>query len=466
MQGTSTSAGSGLRERRQRLADALFPGAAPGSPVFGRTEAAILVTAVLVLGSVLALLRLGLSVSLTTVWAEDGPIYLQAALTDGFWHAIFSPYAGYLVLVPRLIAEVGAAVPLRYAPAAIAIVSAAFAALSGLIVWYATAGHVRSPYLRGALALLTAFAPAAGQETLVSAAYVPWYMLFASFWLLIWRPATMWGAALGGTFLLLTGLSTPGLWFFLPIAALRTLAIRDRRDLTIVGSYALAAAVQVPVVLSQEQGEPLWTSDIWTAFLQRVIDGGLLGQRLGGNLWADLGWPFLIALVALLVIGVAIGLRRATPSARWFALLAIPTSLAMFVISAYQRTVGPNLIWSHGSSGGTASRYVLVPALLMVSALVVLVDASLRKRREDPGRLSWAVAATVAVLAVGLVTSFDMGETAYRGAPYWEDALEQAADKCLANGEELAGIPTAPVPFGVQIPCDQVASFAARPSVK
>lgn len=465
MQGTPTS-GSGLHARRQRLAEALFPGAPAGGSGFGHTEAAILVTAVLVLGTVLALLRLGLADALTTVWAEDGPIYLQASLTQGFWHAVFSPYAGYLVLVPRLIAEVGAAVPLRYAPAAVAIVSAAFAALSGLVVWYASAGHVRSPYLRAILALLTAFAPAAGQETLVSAAYVPWYMLAASFWLLVWRPATTRGAVLGGLFLLLTGLSTPGLWFFLPLAALRALAIRDRRDGIVVGSYALAAAVQIPVVLSQEQGEPLWTSDIWTALVQRVLDGGIFGQRLGGNLWAELGWPFLIALMVALAVGIGIGLWRAGTGARWFALLAIPTSLAMFVVSAYQRTVGPNLIWSEGTSGGTASRYVLVPALLLVSALVVLIDSSLRRRAVRATRAAWAVAATVAVLAVGLVISFDMGDTTYRGAPYWEDALEQAADKCIANDEELAGIAAAPPPFGLQIPCDQVASFATRPSAR
>jgi len=461
MNAPTTSGSSRLGALRARIGESLFPGAPARETSLDRVEVAVLVGAALALGTILALLRLGLSVSLTTVWAEDGPIYLQAALTQGFWDAVFSPYAGYLVVVPRLIAEVGALVPLRYAAAAVSIVSALCAALSGLVVWYASGGHLRSPYLRGALALLTVLAPAAGQETLVSAAYVPWYMLFASFWLLIWRPATLWGAALGGTFLLFTGLSTPGLWFFAPLAALRALAIRDRRDLTIVGAYGLAVAVQVPVVLGQEQGEPLWTADIWTAFVQRVIDGGLFGQRLGGNLWAHFGWPFLIALMVLLAVGFVLGLRRSGPSARWFVALALPTSLVMFVLSAYQRTVGSNLIWSAGESGGTASRYVLVPALLLVSAVVVTVDAWLRRRGDDPRRFSWAVAATVAVLGVGLVISFNMGDTAYRGAPYWEDALESAATKCIAEDEEVAGIATSPAPFGLQIPCADVASFAA-----
>ena len=449
-----TSPRSRLGALRAQVGAALFPAEPARESSFGRLEIAVLVVALLLLATVLGLLRLGLSVSLTTVWAEDGPIYLQAALTQGLWDALSSAYAGYLVLVPRLIAEVATLVPLRYAPAAVSIVSAACAALSGLAVWFASGGHVRNPYLRGTLVALTVLAPAAGGETLVSAAYVPWYMLFASFWLLIWRPATMTGAVLAGTFIALTALSTPGVWFFAPVAALRLFTARDRRDLTIVGFYAASSVVQAIVVLGQEQGEPLWTADIWKAFVQRVLDGGIFGQRLGGNLWSDFGWPFLIVLMAALLVALIVGFRRATPGARWFAALALPTSLVMFVVSAYQRTVGPNLIWSGGESGGTASRYVLVPALLLVSALLVLLDAALRRRNPRARPLSWAVAATVALMAVAIVSSFDMSDPV-REVPHWEDSLDAAAAKC-ASGEELAGIPTSPEPFGVQIPCEQL----------
>jgi hypothetical protein len=460
MQGPPTSNLDRLRALRTHLSESLFP-ATPGSEqTLGRLEGLVLVVALLAIGTILALLRLGFSDSLNTVWAEDGPIYLQLSLTHGFWDAVFSPYAGYLVFVPRLIAEVATLVPLRYAAATVAIVSALVAALSGLAVWCATGGLIRNPYLRGGLALATLLGPAAGMETLNSAAYAPWYMLFATFWLLLWRPRTTWGAVLTGLFILATGLSTPGVWFFIPLAALRAISISDRRDATIVGSFAIGALVQVPVVLGQEQGVALWTEKIWTAYLQRVIDGGLFGQRLGGNLWAHLGWPFLIALLALVVVGIGVGVWRSTPGARWFAAVAIPTSLVMFVVSAYQRTVGPNLFWSAGSSGGTASRYVLVPALLLVSAGVVLIDAAIRRRRGSSAGLSWAVGATVAVLLLAIVTSFDMRDSASRGAPYWEDALTGAANKCVANGEELAGIPTAPAPFGVQLPCGEVASLA------
>jgi hypothetical protein len=439
----------------------LFPEAPRSERTVPRWEVAGVVAALLVLGTVLALLRLGFSDSLNTIWAEDGPVYLQGALTEGFWHAVFQPYAGYLVVVPRLIAEVAGIFPLDQAAAAISIISAFFAALSGLAVWVGCGGHVRNPYLRGGLALATVLAAAAGQEVLVSAAYVPWYMLFGSFWLLFWRPRTVGGAAVGGLFLLATGLSTPGVWFFMPVALLRTVSFRDLRDAALLGPFFLGASVQVPVILAQEQGESLWTSHIWTAYLQRVLDGGLFGQRLGGNLWSDFGWPFLVVLLAAVIIGLAWGLWRSAPGPRWLGAIAVLTSFGMFVLSVYQRSVGENIFWSPGTSGGTASRYVLVPALLLVSAGVVFVDEALRRRPATARGFSWPVAAALALIVVAVVTSFDMRSSEFRGRPYWDDALREAATKCVAEGEETAGIATAPEPFGVQVPCRQVSSYAA-----
>lgn len=453
-----TSPTSRLGAARTSLRNSLF---APGEIEdwrLSRVEASIVLVSLLALAIVLALLRIGWTSALETIWAEDGPIYLQGALTLDFWHAVFEPYAGYLVVGPRMIAELASLFPLQYAAAALSITSSAVAALSALAVWHGATGLVRNPYLRGALALTLLLAPTAGLESLDSAAYVPWYMLVGTFWLLFFRARTTWGAGLAGFFALLTGLSTPGVWFFLPVAALRALTARDRRDALLLSGYAIGAAVQVPVILSQEQGEALWTAKIWTALVQRVVDGAIFGQELGGALWASLGWPFLIALVVLLLLGLATGLRQAPAGTRWFVAVAVPTSVAMFVISAYQRTVGPDLIWQAGNWGGVASRYVLVPALLLLSAVIVTIDAAIRRRSASRWS-SWAVGATVATMLLAIATSFDMSEQG-RAAPLWKDALRQAAATCVSEGEETADIPTSPEPFGVQVPCEQVASFA------
>lgn len=440
-----------------RLGESLFPDAPPARPGLGRGEVAAIVLALLTLATILQLARLGWSASLNSLWAEDGPIYLQEALGQGFWHSVFATYATYLVFVPRLIAEAATLAPLRYAPAAVSILSAAVVALSGLIVWSASAGHVRNPYLRGTLAAVAVLVPVAGLESIDSAAYVPWYMLFATFWILLWRPRTTAVAVLAGLFAIVTGLSTPGVWFFLPLAVLRAGAARDRRDLSILAGYAIGAGVQVPVLaLNNEQAvTPLWTGDVWTVYMQRVVDGAPLGLRLGGAAWDHLGWVALIALLVAGLVGLAVGARRSSPGARWVAAIAIPTSLAMFVVSLYQRAVGTQMLWLEGMHNGTGSRYAIVPALLVVSAAVVLVDGATRGKARR-GRLSPAIAATVAILLIALVSSFWAREVAVRGAPPWDAALKASARDCVREGAADVAVPTSPPGFGLQVPCDRV----------
>lgn len=447
-----------LQALRGFLDEALFPGAPERESRLQRWEAALLIAALLTIAVVLQLARLGWSASLNSLWAEDGPIYMQEALSQDFWHAIFSTYATYLVLVPRLIAEGASLVALDDVPAAVSALSALVVGLSGLAVWFASAGHLRNPFLRGTLAALTVLCPVAGLESIDTAAYVPWFMLFASFWLLLWRPAKTGGAVLGGAFLLLTGLSTPGLWFFAPLAALRALAARGRNDLILLGSYAVGAAVQIPVLaLTTETAvEPVWTGDIWTVFLQRIVNGAPFGLRGGGNAWSHFGWPFLIALAAVAVLALAIGFRRAAPGARLLAAVALPTSLLMFVASLYQRAVGTPMLWPEGMFNGSGSRYAIVPMLLLVSAGLVLLESAQRRRARGPRQLPWPSMAAVALLCASIVVSFWARDLNTRGTPPWDAALDHAAQVCLAEGGESTAVPTSPTPFGIQIACDEL----------
>src|SRR6185437_5778609 len=89
----------------------------------------------LALAAALQLFRIGPSSALSSLWAEDGPVFLGTALTHGFLDAMTTTQAGYLVLMPRLIAEIGAAVPLRDAAVAMNLISVLVVALAGLAVW-------------------------------------------------------------------------------------------------------------------------------------------------------------------------------------------------------------------------------------------------------------------------------------------------------------------------------------------
>lgn len=446
-----------LQTLRARLGEALFPPDSVGGKG-GNGETAVVLLALAVLGIVLQLLRPGWSASLGSLWAEDGPIFLQGALSQGFTDAIFTPYAGYLVLVPRLIGEGAVLMPLSDAAVAVSILSAAVVTLSGIAVWFGARSHIRDPWLRGTLACLTVLVPVAGLESVDSAAYVPWYMLFATFWLLLWRPRSTLGAVLAGLFIIATGLSSPGVWFFAPLAALRALAIHSWRDAAIVAAFAIGALGQVPVLaLNQEQAvTPSWTSDIWMAYAQRVVDGALLGEYLGGEAWVQFGRPFLLLLMLAAVAAVFVLAWNSTTSGRWVAAIAVPTSLLLFVISAYQRAVGSEIMWPLSVYHGAAGRYAIVPALLLVSAGLALLDGWRRNpnaaRRLPPG----ASLAVAALLWVGIVTSLDVEETEIRGTPQWDAALQTAASECSSEDVTDVAVPTSPPGFGITLPCDRV----------
>ena len=88
--------------------------------------------------------------------------------------------------------------------------------------------------------------------------------------------------------------------------------------------------------------------------------------------------------------GFALGIRRAGPPARALAIAAIATSVVMFFAVCYQRDVGSTIVWESGEYSGAVSRYVIVPALLLLSAALALIDGSLRdrppRRRARRGR--------------------------------------------------------------------------------
>jgi hypothetical protein len=445
-----------LAAARRHLDRNLFPGAPPRSSGLGGWEGAGLALALVALAVVVEISRIGWSASLESLWAEDGPIFLQGAVTHSFLDAVTTEYAGYLVVVPRLIGEAASALPLQDAPETFSLLAATIAALSGFVVWHASSGHISSPFLRGALAALTVLTPVGGLETIDTAAYVAWYMLFASFWILLWRPRTTAAAVLAGLFVALTALSSPGVWFFAPVALLRLLAIRDRRDVAILAGYFGGGLVQIAAVASSSyQGPPTqWTADIWTVLLQRVVNGAAFGLRLGGHAWVDLGWPFLIVLTVAMAVGLAFGVARSGGSVRWLAGLALPIAVVMFIVSIYQRAVATPMLWPGNAWNGSAGRYSLVPAMLLVSVILAIVDRSW-KGRSWRERSSWPGLAAVAVLLISMLVSLPARESV-RGTPPWEAALDGAAQTCRSDPHSATTLAISPPGWGLELPCSAV----------
>ena len=187
--------GNVARQLRQVLDRSLFLPSAPQGARFAGWEGALVLVSFLALAVVLQLLRVGPSNALHSLFAEDGTVFLGGALANGFFADVSTPYAEYLVVIPRLIGELGAFVPLRDAAVVMNLASVLVVAASGVAVWYASSGHIHSPFLRAALVASMVLTPVAS-ETVSSAANIAWHAVFAVFLLLFWRPATMRGACL------------------------------------------------------------------------------------------------------------------------------------------------------------------------------------------------------------------------------------------------------------------------------
>jgi hypothetical protein len=445
---------------RDGLNRSLFPPEPTDSLRFRGWEAIVALVAFLALAVVLQFLRAGPTESAKALFAEDGPVYLGGALTHGFFDSLTSPYAEYLVVIPRLLGEAATIPPLRYAPEMMNAGAVLLVAVSGLAVWVASAGLIRSVYLRVLLVALVLVPPASGLETVVSATNVAWYTSFAVFWLLLWKPAADWSAALGALLILATGLSSPTIFFFVPLAALRAIAIRNRRDAFLVGAFALALGVQLPVTaLSSEQvTNPLWTGNILTTFLQRVPTGAALGLQLGGEAWERGGWPFLIAICVAIAAALVALAVRATSSGRLFALLAVVTATVMFLASGYQRALGDVMVWPEGTFNALGGRYAMIPALLIASAALVLVDSYSQSERKR----AWLAIGVTAILSVTLVTSF--GGNAHREMPAWHASLQEAAYECRHRAISEAVVFITPEGWTMAVPCDALESeYAAAP---
>jgi hypothetical protein len=452
--------GTAVGRLREQLDRSLFPQAPADTLRFRGWEGVVVLLAFIAMAAALQFLRAGPTDSAKALFAEDGPVYLGGAITHGFFDSLASPYAEYLVVIPRLLGELATIGPLRYAPETMNVGAALLVAVSALAVWVGAAGLIRNIYLRVVLVALVLVPPVSGLETVISATNVAWYAGFAVFWLLLWRPDADWSAALGALLILITGLSSPTIFFFVPLAVLRAIAVRDRRDALLVGAFALALAIQLPVTAfgSEHVTDPEWTANIFTTFLQRVPLGVALGLELGGGAWEEWGWGALIAAGVGVGAALAALALRAT-AGRLFALVAVATAVVMFFGSSYTRGLGDEMVWPQNLFTAFGGRYAMIPVLLIASAAIVLADS--RLRGPKPSR--WPAVALAVVLVVALVTSF--GGDANREMPSWANSLRDGAVACRATRAADATIFITPEGWTMTVPCERLESeYAATPS--
>ena len=354
------------------------------------------------------------------IYAEDLKIFLPQALQHP-WHLLV-PNNGYIELVPRLIAQFVTYLPVGDAAAAFAITGALVTAGCALFIFHVSAGHVRSPVLRFVLALAVVLLPIALMEIADSGVDAPWYLVFALFWAVLWRPRTragMAGAAAVGFF---TAASTTMSVVVAPLLLARVIAFPRLREHAVTAGWAAGCLLQVPYVVSNlasvhsRAGHPA-TPGLVLAFYGHDVVLPALGWHLAWWLQSAAGRSGATLIIgAILAVFFLWALITQRGQARAFVVASLMTG---FLFTAFGATLSSNLtVLPVTQDAEHGSRYTTLPTFLISAAAIVAVDSFIRRRQLRLQTVA-AVTALVGVLSVGWVADFRYQGFRANDAVYW-----------------------------------------------
>jgi hypothetical protein len=379
----------------------------PGPRRVPRGVSIFLQVAAVLLGVLVMLVRIPGVPAWDGIYAEDLKIYLPQALQHP-WHLLV-PDDGYIQLVPRLIAQFMTYLPLRDAAAVFAIAGALVTAGCALFIFHVSAGHVRSPVLRFVLALAVVLLPVALIEIADSGVDAPWYLMFALFWAILWRPRTRTGMAGAAAIGFFTAASTMMSVVFAPLLLARVIALPKLREHAVTAGWVAGCLLQLPYVVSNlasvhSRASHPATPGMVLAFYGHDVVLPALGWHLSWWLRSAAGRNGATVIIgAILAVFFLWALITQRGRPRVFVVAALITG---FLFTAFGATISSNLPpLAVTKSIEHGSRYTTLPIFLIDAAAIVGVDSFIRHRQVRLQTVA-AVTALVAVLSVGWITDF------------------------------------------------------------
>ena len=384
------------------------------------------------------------------VWAEDGTVFLSAAYRTSFYSALASPYAGYLQVVPRSLAALTTAFPVRDAAWVLAASAATPRAAVALFVFHASGAHLRSIWVRAMLAASVVLLPVGGLEVLDNIANLHWFLTFAAFWAVLWHPSRWWECALAAVVVVLAVGSDPLTALLLPLVVLRAICVRRWRDQLVTMCFAVAGAAQTWAVLSgtRPAHETFSVPAVARLFGVRVLVGSLAGYWHTVALWRHLHYAAVgigaIAVLALIAPAIRVGGSR-----RWLAIWAGAGSALAFFACFAEPAVVPHLKLDVVSS---LTRYDVLASLLMLTGIAAGLDAL-----QWPANLAVRTlvgAVFLAALPVDLVGSAESWAHLESTVPSWHTAIADARRDCQVQGDRGdVWVLETPEGWRVRVPC-------------
>jgi hypothetical protein len=210
------------------------------------------------------------------------------------------------------------------------VAGALAASCTAVFVFHASSGHIRRPELRLMLAASVLLLPTALLSIASSGVDSPWYLLFAAFWALLWRPRSRAGMAAAALFCFAAASSNVLAALYLPLAAARVIALPRAREQAATLGWLAGGLVQLPAVLTISRHTQATTFARALAFYGReVILAAVAGYHGALLLRAGFGLAGATAIAACVAAALAAwALVRGEPRVR----VLVVTGLALGLI--------------------------------------------------------------------------------------------------------------------------------------
>jgi hypothetical protein len=373
-------------------------------------------------------------------------VFLREGLDQPLRQTFGLPYAGYLNGFPRLSTAVVTSLPLALAGVAYTLLAAVAVVWVAWTVWVCSAGQLASPWLRAVLASAVVLIPAGALEATGNVSNSHFFLVFGAYWALVGRPRSLPATLSANGLVLITTLTDPISLGLLPLAVLRLTCLRGWRDRAVALSYAAGMLVQLLVVLSAERprGSAPALGEIAFAYGARVVSPTFLGLSSTQELVTDAG-PQVVGYVAI-PIGLALlaGLVFARGLRLPLAAVAL-ASVAFWVVNAlfslnggYPPTGEGRLILD------AASRYTIIPSLLLLSAWILAAEGAVR--RAGPRLRGLVLVLAVAPVVVFGVTDFRPDYSVRPELTPWSQGVDQVREGCASS--PVVEPPPAPIAPG------------------
>lgn len=305
-------------------------------------------------------------------FAEDGLNWYAEVYKSGPFAQFFTPYAGYLQIVSRIVAGLSLLVPVGSAPLVFAIAAIICQVLPAVFLASTRLSPlIPNSWVRLGLAFIYLASPgASGIDAILTDAQ--WHLAVLSFLILIAPRPTRWTwLGLDLAALLIAGLSGPFALFLAPLALSLSLRRRDKQQWVVTAVVWAAATITAAVLalnlvserstlLQHTHGALLTAVEIVGL---RVVMVGVIGTREAAHLQLVGGSLALTMAAATGVVLGAVAFYYATFEGRLFLLYGLISTGAALVA---EHSIWPLLLGTGGS------QYWFIPILAWILSLVVL----------------------------------------------------------------------------------------------